>query len=86
MITDIKIVHNDPSFDLSKINFPYPVYVTDYYVGCRDGKKKGWALKSDWGAKQDPFIICYEQDKPVKCFYTEADNDVYKSLIKYLNE
>lgn len=85
MITDITIVHNDPSFELSNLNFPYSVFVKEYYLGSKDGKKKGWALKSDWGAKEDPFIICYKNDNAVKCFYSEVDNSVINSLMEYLN-
>lgn len=85
-VSDIKIIHNDEHFNLDALNFPYPVFVDVYDCGTKEGKKKGWALKADWGARLDPFIICYNKDKVVKCFYSEADNNVYKSLINYLNE
>ena len=86
MTTDIIIIHNDPSFNISSLNFPFPVYVTIYDTGTKHGKKKGWEIKSEWSAREDPFIICYENNKPQKCFYSEADNNIYKSLIEYLNE
>lgn len=85
MITDITIVHNDPKFNLSKLNFPYPVCVKTFDVGTKQEKRKGWELKTEWGAKADPFIICYDKDRVIKCFYTEADHNVYKSLIEFLN-
>ena len=36
--------------------------------------------------KLTPFAIIMEGDKAVKAFYSEADNDVISSLIKYLEE
>lgn len=51
------------------------------------GKKKGFKLKGSWGAKITPFAVVYnDEDKPIKAFYSEADNDIIKSLITYLNE
>lgn len=51
------------------------------------GKKKGFKLKGSWGARLTPFAVVYnDEDKPVKAFYSEADNDIIKSLITYLNE
>lgn len=81
--TEIDIVHNDPSFQLPE--FPYPLYVNVYDIGSKEGKKKGWEIKNEWGAKKDPFIVCYKDGIVIKAFYSEADNNVINSLIKYLN-
>lgn len=52
--------------------------------GTRKGKKEAWTLKSRWGAKLDPFAIIMKGDKPLKAFYSEAE-DVVNNLITYLN-
>lgn len=49
------------------------------------GKKESWALKSHWSARLDPFALVVIDDKPVKAFYSEAEN-VVDNLINYLNE
>ena len=50
----------------------------------RIGKKKAWKIKNFYGAKLDPFAVILDGEKPIKAFYTEAE-DVIDSLIKYLN-
>lgn len=51
----------------------------------KKGKKEAWTLKSYWGARLDPFILVMNNEKVIKAFYSEADNNVIKSLIKYLD-
>lgn len=51
----------------------------------KKGKKEAWALKSHWGAKEDPFVLVSKGDKPFKAFYSEA-GDAIKELINYLND
>lgn len=48
-------------------------------------KKEAWRVKSHYGAKLDPFAVVVEDNKPIKAFYSEAE-DVIGSLIKYLND
>lgn len=49
------------------------------------GKKEAWKLKSHWAAKEDPFILVTEKDKPIKVFYSETGRDIINDLIEYLN-
>ena len=51
---------------------------------ARKSKKEAWRIKSYYGAKLDPFAVILDDKKPIKAFYTEAE-DVIDSLIKYLN-
>lgn len=51
----------------------------------RKGRKDAWKIKGGFGAKLTPFAVVYEGEKPIKAFYSEAEN-VIESLIKYLNE
>lgn len=50
----------------------------------KSGKKESWKLKNYWGAKLDPFVFIEKHKKPIKVFYSEAE-DTIDSLIKYLN-
>lgn len=86
MISDVTIV-----FDKEKpnLNFPYSVYVDYIDMSTRKGKSEGWRLKGSWASVQNPFAVCYDGKKVIKCFYREAcksDNEVYQQLIDYLNE
>ena len=51
---------------------------------AKKSKKEAWRIKSYYGAKLDPFAVILDDKKPIKAFYTEAE-DVINSLIKYLN-
>lgn len=51
---------------------------------AKKSKKEAWRIKSYYGAKLDPFAVILDDEKPIKAFYTEAE-DVIDSLIKYLN-
>jgi hypothetical protein len=62
---------------------PDGVLVHMYDETTRTGKKEGWALKSEWGAKESPFALVAFDGIPKKAFYTEAE-DVIVSLLKYL--
>lgn len=50
----------------------------------RKGLKEAWKVKSSLSARLSPFAVIYENDKPIKAFYTEADDNIIKSLIEYL--
>lgn len=50
----------------------------------KKGKKEAWRVKNYYGAKLNPFAVVLDKDKPIKAFYSEAE-DVIDSLIKYLN-
>ena len=49
------------------------------------GKKDALKIKSHLAAKLTPFIAVYENNKPIKAFYSEASSDVLADLINYLN-
>lgn len=51
---------------------------------CKKSKNKAKKIKSYYGAILDPFAVILEDEKPIKAFYSEAE-DVIDSLIKYLN-
>ena len=47
-------------------------------------KKQAYALKTDWGAKKEPFILVKDKDKVLRCFYTEEDNEVIDKSLEFI--
>jgi hypothetical protein len=81
---EVFIVHNNPEC-LSKI--PFSKYTCQFRFidsGTYKGKKEAKRFKNQYSAKLEPFIVILDNNKPIKAFYTEAE-DVINSLIKYLN-
>lgn len=85
MVTDIIIVYNDKN-QLTELNTDnYPIKFKFIDSLAKKSKKEAWRVKSNYAAKLDPFVVVLNGDKPIKAFYTEAE-DVINSLIKYLND
>ena len=84
-MTDIIIVYSDKS-QLDRIGDTSKYTPIFHFVDslAKKSKKEAWRIKSYYGAKLDPFAIILDGEKPIKAFYTEAE-DVIDSLIKYLN-
>lgn len=61
-------------------------FITFYDEKTRQGKSLAYKLKTSWSAYASPFAIVYDNDKPLKAFYSETDSDIINSLIVYLNE
>ena len=50
-------------------------------------KKKAFQIKASCGTKETPFIAVYNDDKEiVKAFYSEVDNNVFKSFFNYISK
>lgn len=86
MVT-VKFVYNNPSdkdriLDANLRN----IFLELFDEGSYKEKKQAYKLKASCGARMTPFVAVYDGDELVKAFYTEADDDVLKSLINYLNE
>lgn len=56
-----------------------------YNMNTLDGRKKGFKIKGIWSAKKNPFIVISEDNKPIKCFYSE-NNFENNALIQFINE
>lgn len=84
-MTDIIVVYRDKN-QLDRIGDTSKYSPVFHFVDslANKSKKEAWKIKSFYGAKLDPFAVVLDQDKPIKAFYTEAE-DVIDSLIKYLN-
>ena len=87
MVTDVYIVYNDDS-QIKELGDALKVSPFFHFIDDRTykGKKDSWKLKGSWGARETPFVLCTDGENPVKAFYSEAEKNVIKSLINYLNE
>ena len=47
-------------------------------------KKEAYALKSDWGARKEPFILVKHKDKVLRCFYSEESNKVIDNALQFI--
>jgi hypothetical protein len=70
---------------IDNINLRVPFFVNYIDLNTKNGKKQGLQIKSHWGAKLNPFIELYKDEKIVKVFYSETGN-ACNQLISYLNE
>ena len=85
-MTDVIVVYSDKN-QLDRIGDTSKYTPIFHFVDslAKKSKKEAWRIKSYYGAKLDPFAVILDDEKPVKAFYTEAE-DVIDSLIKYLND
>lgn len=67
-----------------KVNIQTPVYFNFYDMSSARDVKEGRRIKNYGAAKLDPFILVKEEDKVIKCFYSENENAI-NQLIKWLN-
>ena len=84
-MTDVIIVYSSKS-QLDRVGDTSKYTPIFHFVDslAKKSKKEAWRIKSYYGAKLDPFAVILDNEKPIKAFYTEAE-DVIDSLIKYLN-
>ena len=84
-MTEVIVVYSDKS-QLDRIGDTSKYTPIFHFVDslAKKSKKEAWRIKSYYGAKLDPFAVILDNEKPIKAFYTEAE-DVIDSLTKYLN-
>lgn len=84
-MTDVFIVYSDEKQirelgDTSKYSLTF--HLVDSTT--RKGRREALKIKSHYAARLDPFAVILDENKPLKAFYSEAE-DVINSLIKYLD-
>lgn len=85
MIIDFYVAYSDDIVPkILERELPDGVCVSLYDEQTRTGKKNAWALKSEWGARENPFILVTVDGKPNKAFYSEAEKDVVLTALNYL--
>ena len=63
--------------------------IEDYFLHTADsgtlkGKKEAYKIKSEWGAKLDPFLITYNDERPIKAFYSECPEDAIQQFSSWI--
>ena len=82
---NIIVIYNDKN-QLTKIGDTSKYTPIFRFIDSLAKKSKNEAkkIKSYYSARLDPFAVVLEDEKPIRAFYSEAE-DVIDSLIKYLN-
>ena len=85
-MTDVFVVYNDKE-QLNRIGDTSKYTLNFHFIDsmAKKSKKEAYRLKSYYAARLDPFAVILDKNKPIKAFYSEAE-DVIDSLIKYLND
>lgn len=85
-ITDVYLVYSDINDKIRLEEAETPPFFVHYYdTLSKEGKSKGYKLKSEFGARQDPFAVVYNKESPIKAYYSEDSNNVINDLINDLN-
>lgn len=85
---DIYIVYDDPSHKelVDMINFKKQTFIHWFDINTLEGRKKGFKLKGQYGAKKNPFVIVEENDQLQKVFWSEGKDDAINQLVKWATE
>lgn len=47
-------------------------------------KKEAYTIKTDWGARKEPFCIVKDKDKVLRCFYSEQSKKVIDEALEFI--
>ena len=81
-----KVVYEDKRDKelLELVEIPTPFFIEYVDTNTKSGKKEGYRIKSEFGARKNPFIVIYDnEDEFVQCFWSENSNAV-QSFINVL--
>ena len=73
----VKIVYSNPKDkELVKlVKFSTPFFIEYIDTETKNGKKEGYKIKSEFGARKNPFVVVYDdEDKFIKCYWSENNN------------
>jgi len=86
-ITDIYLVYSDINNKTRLEEAETPPFFVHYYdMLTKEGRSKGYKLKSEFGARKDPFAVVYNGESPIKAYYSEDSNDVIGDLLNDLSD
>jgi len=73
----VKIVYDNTKDRelIELVEFSTPFFIEYIDARTRNGKKEAHQIKSEFGAKMNPFVVIYDdEDKFVQCFWSESGN------------
>ena len=47
-------------------------------------KKEAYTLKTEWGAKLEPFAMVKDKDNVLRCFYSEKNDRVVDEALEFI--
>ena len=74
---NVKVVYEDLKDKelIELIEFSTPFFIDYIDYNTIEGRKKAYKIKSEFGAKKNPFVVIYnDEDKFVKCYWSENNN------------
>jgi hypothetical protein len=85
---DIYIVYDDPSHRqlVDMISFRRETFIHWFDMNTSEGRKKGFKLKGQFGAKKNPFVLVEKNDELIKVFWSEGKDDAINQFIKWATE
>lgn len=63
---------------------PSGYYFSFLDLGSMLCRSDAYALKSEWGAREDPFALVKDNDKVLRCFYSEEGKDVVDEALNFI--
>lgn len=90
-LISLSVAYNDATSEffrtLSEMmekDYPQITFV-GHNENTRKGRTKSFKLKGGWSARMNPFALISIEDKPVKVFYTEAEECTVDNIKLYLD-
>lgn len=83
----VEVVYEDKKDKelIELVKFSTPFFVEFIDIQTKNGKKEGYQIKSEFGARLNPFVVLYDdEDKFVKCFWSEKGN-ACQQFVNYYN-
>lgn len=74
---------NDEKKVLSRES-PSGYYFSFLDIGSMLCRADAFSLKSEWGARKDPFALVKDGDKVLRCFYSEKSNNVVDEALDFI--
>ena len=80
----VKIVYNDVRDKelIELVRFSTPFFVEYLDERTKNGKKEGYRIKSEFGARKSPFVLVLDdEDNYLACFWTESGSNAVQNFI-----
>ena len=66
------------------VQFSTPFFIEFIDTLTKNGKKEGYTIKTEFGARKNPFVVIYDdEDKFKQCFWSENGNAVQAFINSY---
>lgn len=86
IMIELILVSNNLEDEQKVLSREYPsrYYFSFLDTGSKLCRADAFALKSEWGARKDPFALVKDKDKVLRCFYSEKSNDVIDEALDFI--